>query len=511
MNWTGGRRARHNSNASLNTASRLQKQYFAKVRMARGSAQDASKLIRSSSPIELVEPVRKRARGNTPKEHTKFVSSFGMGMLQGKRGWTVRGRGPAMIKQGVERKKKNDINKSDCHLGRDQRSNLFALESGENSTKSKNLGDIKRLLLEKEDWLGTRDIVVLRSEDEEERADSHQEFSSSQELLHREQPISEDGPTALENEGIDELPKPCDGGIDQQYVPPICHGRTYYPPHPQADSQSTYIRVGNARISDRRDTYRNTSILTQPPRGLRDTVQENFIDDIATSDSMLLNFEDSIIVGNCRSEAGAAEDFSDSESVLTWSSSNYNGKRSPLGHSHGPSLDNIDYSIKHTRQQGPLINSLASSPPLSQGLHEIEGAEPTVTLLPSGYMTDVDKKNPVEQQNIPSPQLKAPSSLDACATSVVGSGGHSEDSQWIDMIANEYYWDCTITDRDELVVMESKNTFLDEGNFEFFFFLFLFLNSLPASSESHGGRISNSHFIAIPHNHSQFGANTDRE
>src|SRR4029077_7726959 len=109
--------------ASLDSTSRLQKQYFARVRMARGSAQAVGKLIRSSSPIELVEPVRKRARGDTPGKHAKTVSSFGQGMLQGKSNLPVLGKGTFMVKQGVEGRKQSDGNDGDSRK-------LSALKAG---------------------------------------------------------------------------------------------------------------------------------------------------------------------------------------------------------------------------------------------------------------------------------------------------------------------------------------------------------------------------------------------
>lgn len=465
MNWTGGRRARHNSNASL----RLQKQYFARVRMARGSAQATGKLIRSSSPIELMESVRKRARGGTSKEHAKTVSSFGTSTLQGKSDRPVWERGAFMIKQG---KKQSDNNEGDLERG--DKIKLFALESGGSPitacTKRKNLEKVKRLLLEKEDWLGTRSTIIL-SEEEEEEAYSHLKFSSGKELLYEEQHISgyRDDPTVLEGEDIGELPKLFDSGIDQMCTH-INHDRIYQPPHFRVDSQSTYIQVGNARISNRRTTYKN---ITSPSQSLPDTVQENLVNDIdiATSESMLLNLEDPIVLGDCRKgvdtlsvfKAGEAEDGFDLESVLTWSSSNYIGKCHP----HESPIVNIEYSVENTRQQGSLMCPLASSPPLPQDPNGTEGVETPVTLLPSKYMTDGYEENPVEQQNTLSPQLKAPSSLDACATSVAESG-HSEDSQWIDMIANEYYWH-GITDKNDLVVTKSSDVLFDGGDFEFQF------------------------------------------
>lgn len=423
--------------------------------MTRGSTQAVDRLIRSSSPIELVEPVRKRARGNTPGKHARAVSSCGMGMPQGKSDLPVLGKGTFMVKQGTEGRKQSDSSEGDCGLGRSDGRKFFALEAGGNpvpaGTKRKNLENVKRLLLGKEDWLGTRSTIILMGEEEEERAVSPSKFRSD-----KEQRLSEyeGDPTVLEGENIDELPKLFDSGIDQKCTLLMSHGR-YHLPHSRVDSQGTYIQVGNACILNGRTTNRKANMLTPPPRCLLGTVQ-----DIATPESMLLNFEDPIAPGNCRKglgeddtlsvlEFGAAEDSFDLESVLTWSSSNYIEK-SPLGLLHRPSVINIDHSVENTCSQ-------ASSPPLPLNPNGIEGAKTHATLLLSEYMTDYDKENPVEQQNISSLQFKVPSSLDACATSVAGSGGPSEDSQWIDMIANEYYWD-------ELV-MKPHNTFFDKGNF----------------------------------------------
>ncbi|RPB25854.1 hypothetical protein L211DRAFT_847630 [Terfezia boudieri ATCC MYA-4762] len=472
MNWTGGRRARHNSNSALNTSARLQKQYFARVRMARESRQSVGNLVRSSSPIGLAEVIRPlKSTGKRDQSASKQDDKTGPGLESGfgqDDSRSLWGPQESRLQQGAEgRKQAKDIRA----MGRKKtslKSRILALDLGEESVevpkKPEVLKQKKSLLLREGDWLGTK----KRRNDDENSIDYDTEIRRGCSQIQVEEFNSEgenedSDAILLEDEEVDELP-PLAGKTVWQNAPfQDQHGRNYAS-ETLDGNDSIFLEVGNVWFSTCPKRRQNQPLVREKSTLLEEGDSEN---EILTSDSMLLNFEDGVIpftLGSVQREpeledsvslvhGAQAEDSSNSESFFTWSSSNYAGKN---GRSSTPALSAIRDFVNVDDTYVP--QRLLVFPPESPDFEQASGAKNTTSRARSSSV--LPNRKPVNTAEGRSDQMAMQhlhepahfedeirnSSLDAFASSVAASEDHLDDGQWIDMILNEYPWGGTEDD-----------------------------------------------------------------
>ncbi|KAF8457416.1 hypothetical protein BGX38DRAFT_1158080 [Terfezia claveryi] len=495
MNWTGGRRARHNSNSALNTSARLQKQYFARVRMARESRQSVGNLVRSSSPIGLAEIIRplkstERRDQSTSKQDGKTGPGLDSGFGQGN-SRSLWGPQASRLQQGAEgRKQTKDIKA----IGRKKTGlkRILALDLGEECIevpkKPEVLKQKKILLLREGDWLGTKE---RRNDDEENSIDYDTEIRreclQTQVEEFNSEGENEDGDAILlEDEEDDELPPLPGKAVWQNALFQDQQGRNYASESLDGND-SIFLEVGNVWFSTCPKRKQNQPLVREKSTLLEEGDSEN---DISTSDSMLLNFEDEVIpfmLGSVQREpvlddsvplvhSAQAKDFSNSESFFTWSSSNYAGKN---GRSSTPALPVIRDFVNMDDTYVP--QSLLGFHPESLNFQQASGAKSTTSRARSSPVlptrkpmnTAEGKSDQMAMQHLREPahfeDKIRNSSLDAFASSVAASEGHTDDGQWIDMLLNEYYWDgteddsCTGPNAEYDLVGEGKREFINDS------------------------------------------------
>jgi len=362
MNWTGGRRARHNSNSALNTSARLQKQYFARVRMARESGQSASNLVRSSSPIGLVEIIRPlKPKEGRDQSAPGQVGKVGLGLEPGFGPGNNRPLwGPQISRpqEGPEGRNKTKVTGDTARKKTGHRSRVLALDLGDESVEAPKKLEVlkqkKNLLLQEGDWLGTKqgrkheDDEVFTGNDTRSRGGTSQLLEEEFDFESRNE---DDGAILLE-----------------------CTG---YPPESLDGGDSIFLEVGNAQLSTSRKKPQSLLPVQEQLTQADEGGSEN---DTPTSDSMLLSFEDGVlplVLGSFQREptVRASRPLVDGEQVenssnsepFTWSSSSYAGRN---GRNSTPELPAVrDFvNVDDIRPQSPLGFSPGSSPHFHQAL-----------------------------------------------------------------------------------------------------------------------------------------------
>lgn len=473
MNWTGGRRARHNSNASFNTAARLQKQYFARVRMEREARQATAALVRSSSPISLANALESQHKEK--RDHDGYGIE---GAFQGK-SRSIWGSKTSVVHQQVEgskRQEKEDQQSIQKRTG--VKSKILALELGKNSNVvSKGPGATKRkkkLLLQETDWLGTKKKNTFTEEDESDvygatqsneeftRAIDHEEESDVEKESNDVIPLGDEGSDAilLEDEENNETAFLQDAGVDgrlpmeknSKWQNAVLRSpmRKNIPTESIDGSESIFLEIGNVHFSKTRGKALTSALASKTLR----TLPEDMGTQSSSSDSILLNFEDAVLPSvlgdhkqNLEPEEGVTlpvlPEFliktpSDSESFLTWSSSDYVGR-------NGNATGDITELGSRTQPESP--------PRFQQSSGRSSGTRPARSpTLPPMYFKN-NHSGDAYNNFLQSPH-DTKSSLDVFAVSL-DSEVQSDDGQWLDMMLKEYYLDerrdeshCTSEDRD---------------------------------------------------------------
>jgi len=320
--------------------------------MARESEQSAGNLVRSSPTglagiILPLKPTERREQSKSEQESKiglGLESEFGQGNSR-----PLWGPQISRLQQGAKgRKQTNDIGDT----GRKKtgfKSKILALGLSEESVKAPKKPEVlkqkKGLLLREGDWLG---INKRRNYKEDNSTGNgtgiRREYSQPQ----KEEPDfgggnEGDDVILLEDEEVDELPPLPEKTSWQNTSFRSQQGRNY-PPESLDGNDSIFLEVGNVRFSTSRKKTQNRLLVREKTAVLGGGDLEN---DIPTSDSMLLNFEDGVLplmLGGAQREpvpeaspvhGAQAEDPSKSESFFTWSSSSYARKN---GRSSTPAL-----------------------------------------------------------------------------------------------------------------------------------------------------------------------------
>lgn len=473
MNWTGGRRARHNSNASLSTAARLQKQYFARVRMARDSRQSASSLLRSSSPIALAEtispPKPTDGRDGVINQGGRNGPCLEFGRVQ------ENSRSVWVNRSSVDRQGRSENKRLEQKVQKKPgvKSRILGLELGMPLAVTKRPEIVKQkkeILLQEGDWLGTKNLI--ESTDDEAGQDhegnrskksigapgledgnqeeldtgigSDEDDEDGAILLADED--DEDDAILLEDEDVEEFPAvPENRNWQNPHYQP--QQRVYHPSPSQDGNDSIFLEVGNVQFS----TSRRKPTVTLVSKELPPIEEEDDNGSIFTSDSMLLNFEDGVLppfIGDVQPEPaelpvvqeGTVEDHSNSGSYFTWSSSNYAGKGrdSPRQLPMGPDAEKSNLTAVHY----PLLLSPGSSPYFQQNSDDINTvrSSPFLPLLPKPTIDD-HQMNLDHTTALSSEGENQNSSVQAFASSAMKVEDCSDDGQWLEMILDGYYWD----------------------------------------------------------------------
>ena len=427
--------------------------------MARESRQSANNLVRSSSPIglaEVIRPLKPRERKDqsTPEQG----SNIGPGLESSFRQVNSRplwGAQTSRLRQGAELRKQTKDTGDTVRKNTAHKSRILALDLGEESVEvPKKLDDLKQkknLLLQEGDWLG----ATKNNNEEEEESSIGYNTELQEEEFNFEGENEGDGAILLGDEEVDELSS-LPGNPLWQNAPLRGQQGRNCPPESLDGNDSIFLEVGNVQFSKGRKKLQNQPLVreefTLPEAG----GSEN---DVSTSESMLLNFEDGVLPlmleGTQEEPVREAlipqvhgtqvEDSSNPESFFTWSSSSYAGKN---GRSSTPVLPMVGDFVNVDDTSVPQ-SLLGFSPKPSPHFSDVENmtsrARSSPALPTRGPVnTAEDISDQIVMQHLHefahSEDEIQNSSLDAFASSVVAGEGQSDDGQWLDMILNEYYW-----------------------------------------------------------------------